>query len=75
MLANVAAHVNNANDGVQHLADEDENDGLQKWLLDLLPIVQLLVIIVILNVVDLGDQCDGDDGRQDDADSVLKNAQ
>lgn len=70
MLANVAAHVNNANDGVKHLADEDENDGLQKWLLDLLPIVQLLVIIVILNIVDLGDQFNGDDGGQDDADSV-----
>ena len=67
MLTNVAAHMNYATDHVQNFADEDEHDGLQKWFLDLLPIIQLLVIIVILNIVDLCDHFNGDDGRQDDA--------
>ena len=63
MLANIAAHMNHADDGVDYFADKDEHDGLQKRLLNLLPIIQLLVIFIILNVVDARDEFDADYGR------------
>ena len=58
---------------VQNFANEDEHNALQKWFLDLLPIVQLLVIFIILNIVDLSDHFNGDDGRQDDAYAIYTN--
>lgn len=62
--------MNYTNDCVEDFADEDEHDGLQERLLDLLPVVQLIVISVVLNIVDAGDQLDADDGREDDADAI-----
>ena len=63
MALYIAAHVNDADNGMNNLSHKNQNNSLQEGLLDLVPVIKLLIILIILNAIDRADQIDSNHGR------------
>ena len=55
MALYVAAHVNYADDRMNNLRHNNQNNSLQERILNLTPIIKLLIILLILNAIDKAD--------------------
>ena len=56
MALNVAPHVHDAYDGMEDFGDQNQDYRLNKRLLEVLPLVDLLVVLVLLQCVDEADE-------------------